>query len=132
MLSRSSLSLKMTSASPSAATLPPERSMTLLQVSMIISRSWDVIIFVMLISRIVYIVMRLLYGSSAEVGSSISTASGSMARTVAMRPSFMDEYLSVAGNGCGGLDDYWRVIYSYPKLMGGAIWDFVSPDWRSP
>ncbi|MEZ4898793.1 MAG: glycoside hydrolase family 2 TIM barrel-domain containing protein [Saprospiraceae bacterium] len=43
------------------------------------------------------------------------------------RPSFMDEYLSVAGNGGGGLDDYWRVIDAHPRLMGGAIWDFVSP-----
>lgn len=43
-----------------------------------------------------------------------------------IRPSFMDEYLSVAGNGGGALDDYWRVIYSHPRLMGGAIWDFVS------
>ncbi len=43
------------------------------------------------------------------------------------RPSFMDEYLSVAGNGGGGMDDYWREIYSHPSLMGGAIWDFVSP-----
>ena len=43
-----------------------------------------------------------------------------------IRPSFMDEYLSVAGNGGGGMDDYWRVIYSHPRLMGGAIWDFVS------
>ncbi|MCC8133787.1 MAG: DUF4981 domain-containing protein [Tannerellaceae bacterium] len=44
-----------------------------------------------------------------------------------LRPSFMDEYLSVAGNGGGGMDDYWRVIYTHPRLMGGAIWDFVSP-----
>ena len=44
-----------------------------------------------------------------------------------IRPSFMDEYLSVAGNGGGGMDDYWRVVYSHPRLMGGAIWDFVSP-----
>lgn len=43
-----------------------------------------------------------------------------------LRPSFMDEYLSVAGNGCGGLDDYWDEIYEHPNLMGGAIWDFVS------
>lgn len=43
------------------------------------------------------------------------------------RPSFMDEYLSVAGNACGGLDEYWRVIYAHPRTMGGAIWDFVSP-----
>jgi beta-galactosidase len=43
------------------------------------------------------------------------------------RPSFMDEYLSVAGNAGGGLDEYWEVIRRHPRLMGGAIWDFVSP-----
>jgi beta-galactosidase len=43
------------------------------------------------------------------------------------RPSFMDEYISLAGNGGGGLDEYWDVIYSYPRIMGGALWDFVSP-----
>lgn len=43
-----------------------------------------------------------------------------------LRPSFMDEYLSVAGNGGGGMDDYWRAIYAHPRMMGGAIWDFVS------
>ena len=48
------------------------------------------------------------------------------------RPSFMDEYLSVAGNAGGGLDEYWDVIYEYPRIMGGAIWDFVSPGLREP
>ncbi len=43
------------------------------------------------------------------------------------RPSFLDEYLSVAGNGGGGLDEFWEVIYQYPRILGGAIWDFVSP-----
>lgn len=43
------------------------------------------------------------------------------------RPSFMDEYLSVAGNGGGGMDEYWDIIYQYPRIMGGAIWDYVSP-----
>ena len=38
----------------------------------------------------------------------------------------MDEYLSVAGNGGGGMDDYWDVIRSHPRLLGGALWDFVS------
>ena len=42
------------------------------------------------------------------------------------RPSFLDEYLAVTGNGGGGLDDYWNAFYSYPRSMGGAIWDFVS------
>ena len=43
------------------------------------------------------------------------------------RPSFMDEYISVAGNGCGALDEYWDIVRRSPRLMGGAIWDFVSP-----
>jgi beta-galactosidase len=42
------------------------------------------------------------------------------------RPSFLDEYLAVTGNGGGGLDDYWELFYTHPRSMGGAIWDFVS------
>ncbi len=42
------------------------------------------------------------------------------------RPSFLDEYLAVTGNGAGALDDYWDVFYNNPRSMGGAIWDFVS------
>ncbi len=42
------------------------------------------------------------------------------------RPSFLDEYVAVTGNGGGGLDDYWEIFYKYPRSMGGAIWDFVS------
>ena len=47
--------------------------------------------------------------------------------TLDLRPSFMDEYLSIAGNGGGGMADFWRVIRQHDKLLGGAIWDFVSP-----
>jgi beta-galactosidase len=43
------------------------------------------------------------------------------------RPSFMDEYISVAGNGGGGFDEYWELIHAYPRLIGGAIWDYISP-----
>ena len=43
------------------------------------------------------------------------------------RPSFMDEYLSVAGNAGGGMDEFWAVIRRHPRLMGGALWDFVNP-----
>ncbi len=42
------------------------------------------------------------------------------------RPSFLDEYLAVTGNGGGGLDEYQDAFYSHPRSMGGAIWDFVS------
>lgn len=48
------------------------------------------------------------------------------------RPSFMDEYVSVAGNGGGNLDDFWREIDEHPSLMGGALWDFVSPGLTTP
>jgi len=43
------------------------------------------------------------------------------------RPSFMDEYVASTGNGAGGLDEYWDLIYKYPRLTGGAIWDWISP-----
>lgn len=42
------------------------------------------------------------------------------------RPSFLDEYVAVTGNGGGGLDDYWEAFYRHPRSMGGAIWDYVS------
>ncbi len=48
------------------------------------------------------------------------------------RPSFMDEYLAATGNGLGGLDEYWELIWKYPRLTGGAIWDWVSPGLKTP
>ena len=48
------------------------------------------------------------------------------------RPSFMDEYLAATGNSMGGLDDYWELIHKYPRLTGGAIWDWVSPSIKQP
>ena len=55
---------------------------------------------------------------------------GQSSEEVDPRPSFMDEYLSAAGNSMGGLDEYWDVIYQYPRCIGGAIWDWVSPGLR--
>jgi len=48
------------------------------------------------------------------------------------RPSFMDEYVSVAGNGGANFDEFWREIDEHPSLLGGAIWDFVSPGLTEP
>lgn len=48
------------------------------------------------------------------------------------RPSFMDEYLAATGNSMGAMDDYWELIRKYPKLTGGAIWDWVSPAIKHP
>jgi beta-galactosidase len=43
------------------------------------------------------------------------------------RQSYMDEYLAATGNGLGGMDEYWELIRKYPRLTGGAIWDWISP-----
>lgn len=48
------------------------------------------------------------------------------------RPSFMDEYIAATGNSLGGLEEYWELIYQYPRLTGGAIWDWVSPGITQP
>jgi beta-galactosidase len=48
------------------------------------------------------------------------------------RPSFLDEYLAVTGNGGGALDDYWEAFYNHPRSMGGAIWDYVSTGITQP
>jgi len=49
-----------------------------------------------------------------------------------VRPSFMDEYISVAGNGGGMFDEMWRAIYDHERCIGGAVWDFVSPGITQP
>ena len=54
------------------------------------------------------------------------------AKSTDPRPSFMDEYIAVTGNALGGLDEYWDLIYKYPRLTGGAIWDWISPGIRQP
>lgn len=48
------------------------------------------------------------------------------------RPSYMDEYLSATGNSMGALDEYWDIIHNYPRCIGGAIWDWVSPGLDVP
>jgi beta-galactosidase len=41
------------------------------------------------------------------------------------KPLFLCEYSHAMGNGPGDLKDYWDVIYQYPKLMGGCVWEWV-------
>jgi len=48
------------------------------------------------------------------------------------RPSYMDEYIAATGNSLGGMDEYWDLIYRYPRLSGGAIWDWISPGITMP
>ena len=41
------------------------------------------------------------------------------------RPVVPSEYSHAMGNSNGNLHDQWQVIYQYPHLQGGFIWDWV-------
>ena len=40
-------------------------------------------------------------------------------------PLFLCEYSHAMGNGPGDVGDYWELIYQYPKLIGGCIWEWA-------
>lgn len=40
------------------------------------------------------------------------------------RPYFLAEYAHAMGLGPGELKDYWDVIYRYPRLAGGCVWEW--------
>ena len=40
------------------------------------------------------------------------------------RPYFLCEYAHAMGLGPGDLQDYWDVIYKYPRLIGGCVWEW--------
>ncbi len=40
-------------------------------------------------------------------------------------PFYLCEYSHAMGNGPGEIDEYWKIIYSSPKLMGGCIWEWA-------
>ncbi|MFC5531435.1 glycoside hydrolase family 2 TIM barrel-domain containing protein [Cohnella yongneupensis] len=47
------------------------------------------------------------------------------------KPYFLCEYSHAMGNGPGDLRDYWDVIYRYPKLMGGCVWEWADHGIRT-
>jgi len=46
-------------------------------------------------------------------------------RTDDPRPYLMCEYAHAMGNGPGNLKEYWDAIRTYPRLMGGCVWEWV-------
>src|SRR5450756_2321376 len=81
--SRSSRSPSMEEGCPSAMTVPPSMTTTLLQVERAISRSCVIMSFVTLSESMSSMNVRLPLGSRLETGSSKTSISGSMASTVA-------------------------------------------------
>jgi len=47
------------------------------------------------------------------------------------KPLFLCEYSHAMGNGPGDLKDYWDVMYKYPKLMGGCVWEWIDHGIRT-
>ena len=41
------------------------------------------------------------------------------------RPYFMCEYAHAMGVGPGGMEEYWKEIYSHDNLIGGCVWEMV-------
>lgn len=46
------------------------------------------------------------------------------------RPIFLCEYAHAMGNGPGALREYWEVIRSHPRLMGGCVWEWADHSIR--
>lgn len=41
-----------------------------------------------------------------------------------VRPYLLCEYSHAMGNSCGDLQDYWDIIYSNERFMGGFVWEW--------
>ena len=41
------------------------------------------------------------------------------------RPFFLCEYAHAMGNGPGSLKEYWDAIDTYPRLLGGCVWEWA-------
>jgi beta-galactosidase len=48
------------------------------------------------------------------------------------KPFFMCEYAHAMGNAIGNLKEYWEVIESHQRLIGGCIWEWVDQGVNKP
>ena len=66
---------------------------------------------------------------NAKAGASLQGEGGGEGYAIsghsAGKPYIMCEYAHAMGNAVGNLKEYWDLIYSYPALVGGCIWDWV-------
>lgn len=56
----------------------------------------------------------------------------SVGRREGPRPQFICEYAHAMGNAVGNLDEYVEAFETYPRLIGGCIWDWVDQGLRQP
>ena len=48
------------------------------------------------------------------------------------KPFYLCEYAHAMGEGPGGLEEYWEIIYKYENLMGGCIWEWADHSYYNP
>ncbi len=46
------------------------------------------------------------------------------------KPFILCEYCHAMGNGPGALKEYWDIFYSYKRLQGGFVWDWIDQGIR--
>jgi beta-galactosidase len=54
----------------------------------------------------------------------------SAGKSTSKKPFFICEYAHAMGNAIGNLKEYWDVIESHERLIGGCIWDWVDQGLR--
>lgn len=59
-----------------------------------------------------------------EISDVVKCRDGVRGKKYKGKPFLLCEYAHAMGVGPGNLEDYWKVIYSSDKLMGGCIWEF--------
>ncbi|PWJ43893.1 glycoside hydrolase family 2 TIM barrel-domain containing protein [Sediminitomix flava] len=60
-----------------------------------------------------------MYSSPSELANLIESTSFDS------RPVLLCEYAHAMGNSVGNMKEYWDVIYSYDRALGGFIWDWI-------
>lgn len=78
--------------------------------------------------RVRYDVMSEMYSDPARVRSiadkSYKHFSKERVELTTSAPFFLCEYAHAMGVGPGGMEDYMKVFYEFPSVMGGCIWEF--------
>lgn len=66
---------------------------------------------------------------SADVFSSMYTGHAALEAlgrsNLLKKPHILCEYAHSMGNGPGGLDEYWDIFDTYPRLQGGFVWEWA-------
>ena len=55
----------------------------------------------------------------------LNTVTGYIKNRETHKPYFMCEYAHAMGNGPGTVKDYWDIIYKYPFMIGGCVWEWA-------